>query len=243
MSKWKWVCPLVFLLLVALPFSVAQATEIFLYNESVADEVDLSAYLADGIVQAPDGKGFFQWVHAGHAPDPYPSIMIPEKGIEQMGASSVEMDGVIFINHGRNLVKNKKAIVLWTVRIPNANARLADEFQEDLTLSLWVDWNQDQMWREDELAIRHHLNLFDQFPTADNEIVVYYLDSFLVPDITGLMNANEKGGNKDVRNIWARSVLSCDDPDVSPDGAQIFGEYEDYMLAYLITPRMYGRQQ
>jgi hypothetical protein len=38
-------------------------------------------------------------------------------------------------------------------------------------------------------------------------------------------------------NLWVRGIVSYDDPDVSPDGEQIFGEVEDYRVAYMQTPR------
>ncbi len=38
-------------------------------------------------------------------------------------------------------------------------------------------------------------------------------------------------------NLWVRGIVSYDDPDVSPDGEQIFGEVEDYRVAYMKTPR------
>lgn len=239
MSKWKWgSCLLIsFLLLILSSSSLLAAKTIYLYDQSVLGEIDLDAYLADGTVINPDGKGFSNWVQKGPAPDPYPTIGIPEKTFENLGMSNMEMDGIIFVNHGRNLVKNKKAIVLWKVRIPHANQRVPEEFHADLTLCMWVDWNRDNMWKPNEQMIAYHFNLYDQFPMTDDELVVYYLDSFVVPDIENLMDANRGPNDKDLRYLWARAVLACDDPDMSPDGEQIFGEYEDYRLAYMVTPR------
>ena len=36
---------------------------------------------------------------------------------------------------------------------------MASEFEEDLTLSLWVDWDQSEMWEKDELEVRKSINL------------------------------------------------------------------------------------
>jgi hypothetical protein len=216
------------------------AKEIYLYDESVATVIDLDAYLADGPNGLGDGQGHNKWVGIGPAPEPFPGIAIPEKDFEMLGTSNMEIDGVIFINHGRNLVKNKKALVLWEIRIPQAMMRLADEFTEDMTLSLWVDWNQDDMWKEGERTLHRHLNLHDQFPLNEEELVVYYLDTFVVPDIMN-MGANKGPEGKDLRYLWARAVVAYDDPDMSPDGEQIFGEFEDYRLAYMITPLKLGQ--
>jgi hypothetical protein len=38
--------------------------------------------------------------------------------------------------------------------------------------------------------------------------------------------------------LWARGVLSYDDPDVSPDVEQLFGEAEDYQVSYFETRGM-----
>jgi len=241
MTKWKWGGSFLILLLVlALSSAAALAGEIYLYDESVATEIDLDAYLSNGIVKQPNGQGFFQWVGTGPAPPPYPTIMIPEKNFENLGATKMEMDGIVFVNHGRNLVKNKKAMVLWMIRMPTANMRAASEFHDDMTMALWVDWNKDNAWQQDERVMLHHLNMYEFMPTSDEEIVVYYLTSFLVPDITKIPGVD---GTKNRRMLWARACLAYDDPDMSPDGAQIFGEYEDYELSYLITPGKVGQDK
>ena len=46
---------------------------------------------------------------------------------------------------------------------------------------------------------------------------------------------SSKWQNKDLRNLWIRGALSFDDPDVSPDGHQLFGEVEDYQITYMVT--------
>ncbi len=228
---------LIFLLLLAMPLASAHAvTNIFLYDESVAADVDLNAYLADGTVQQPNGKGFFKYVDKTPAPAEYSTIAISEQSFEQLGASNAEIDGVWFINHGNFYVPNKKALILWVVRIPNASLRMPAEFQQDLTVSMWVDWNQDDKWKPGERMIHHSFNLADRFPTTDGEIVVSYLTSFQVPDVTEIMTSSAKYGNsgKDIRHLWVRAVVAYDDADMSPDGAQLFGEYEDYRVAYYV---------
>jgi len=228
---------LIFLLLLAVSSaSVHAVTNIYLYDPSVVADVDLGAYLNDGTLKQPNGKGFFKYVDKGPAPAAYPTIAISENSFEQLGMSNAEIDGVWFINHGNFYVPNKKALVLWVVRIPNASSRMQSELQQDLTISMWVDWNQDSAWKPVERVVHHSFNLANSLPTTDNEIVVTYLTSFVVPDVTQIMQSSAKYGNsgKDIRYLWVRAVVSYDDPDMSPDGAQLFGEYEDYRVAYYV---------
>ncbi len=218
--------------------SAGAGTNVYLYDPSVASDIDLQTYLESGDVLQPDGQGFPRHVDRTPAPPEYGTIAIAERGMEQLGLSGTQIDGVIFVNHGDHLKAHKKALVLWIIKIPNASQRMASEFASDLTLSLWVDWNQDTVWRESERMITRSVNLADKLPTTWNDIVVFYLTSFDCPDVTMSMESNKKYGNsgKDVRYMWARATLSCDDPDNSPDGAQLFGDYEDYRIAYLVEP-------
>jgi len=41
------------------------------------------------------------------------------------------------------------------------------------------------------------------------------------------------GWHNEIKKLWVRGTLACDDPDVSPDGEQLFGEVEDYLVSYL----------
>jgi hypothetical protein len=218
-------------------YSAHAATSVFLYGSDVPlSESDLQAYLS-GDYSNPENQGYNKWVGAGPAPDPFPSIAIAEGTFEHLGIDGNTIDGIYFINHGKQLVKNKKALVLWVIRIPNANDRLPSEFDQDLTLSLWVDWNQDENWKPNERMIHEQLNLYDSFPTPEGELVFFYLSSFDTPDVTQMMGANRgRAEDKDIRHLWSRAVVSYDDPDMSPDGEQIFGDYEDYRLSYLVTP-------
>jgi hypothetical protein len=233
--RWRAIL-LFFALLISVPFSSVHAGKnIYLYDPSVATDIDLNAYLLNGTVRQPNGQGFFHYVQKGPAPSGFPTIDVSERSFEYLGASRTQIDGVIFVNHGNYYVPMRKALVLWTIRIPNASSRTRSEFQSDLTLSLWVDWNQDTLWKPGERMIVKSLNLADQFPTTADEIVVSYLTSFRVPDVTE-MTSNAKYGNsgKDIRYMWARALVAYDDADVSPDGDQLFGEYEDYRVAYYI---------
>jgi hypothetical protein len=230
-------CLLVFLVVLAAATAGARAqTRVYLYEPEVAAEVDLDAYLADGTVQQVDGQGFPKYVDRGPAPADYPTIAIAEKGFEVLGLSGVKIDGVIFVNHGQYLKPNKKALVLWMIRVPNASARSADEFEQDLTLSMWVDWNQDNAWKESERMTQKSLNIGNWFPTTHGDLYLFYLAYFTVPDVTMTMESNKKyggsGSKKDIRHMWVRAALSYDDPDNSPDGEQLFGDSEDYRIAY-----------
>ena len=236
--RW-WTSALVLALALPLSFTVAHATKnIYLYDPSVVGEVDLNAYLLNGTVRKPTGGSFAQYVQKGPAPAPYPTIDISAQSFEFLGVSNVQIDGVVFVNHGNYYLPNKKALVLWTVRIPNASQRTASEFVQDLTLSLWVDWNQDNQWKPSERMIIKSLNFASEFPTTQNEIVVSFLTSFRTPDIMSdeFLAAQAKYGNsgKDVRYMWVRALVAYDDADVSPDGDQLFGEYEDYRIGYFV---------
>jgi hypothetical protein len=75
-------------------------------------------------------------------------------------------------------------------------------------------------------------------PTEEGTVRIYYLTKFRVPDVDDLLNASKKGDStRDVIKLWVRGVLSYDDPDVSPDGEQLFGDVEDYRVRYMKTPR------
>jgi len=241
----RWFALLLVLLLPA-SIAFAQTEEVYLYNENVVGDVNIGAYVESGDVEMMDGskgQGAMKYVYKGPAPAPYPQVLVWEKNIEQLGRTSFEVNGLRFINHGTHWVKNKKALVMWEIQIPNASQRLAAEFAQDLTLSMWVDWNQDQMWNKGELMIQDHINLGDRFPTSEGTLHVYYLTSFRVPDVDAMTSAkkpdtpDQPGNDKGMVYLWVRGIVSYDDPDVSPDGEQIFGEVEDYRVAYMQTPR------
>jgi len=223
-------------------FSDAQAADVYLYDPEVASMVDLKLFLSDGTVQPLTAEPLIkQNVEKGPAPAPFPSITIAAKSFEQIGASNAQIDGIVFMNHNQHYVANRNALVLWIVKIPSASARAASEFDQDLTLSLFVDWNLDKMWKESERTTRATLDLGPYLPTGSDNIIVYYLTSFKVPDVTMIMEANKKFGesSKEVRHMWARAVLSYDDGDANAGGGQLFGEYEDYLLSYLVDTGRY----
>jgi hypothetical protein len=240
MMGFRWRTSLLVLALVLIaPLSVSHAAKhVYLYDPAVADDIDLNAYLADGTVRKAGGGSFAPYVQKGPAPAPYPTIDISEKSFEHLGTTNVQIDGVVFENHGNYYVPNKEAIVLWTIRVPSASQRSAAEFQNDLTLSLWIDWNQDNNWKPSERMITRSFNLASHLPTTQDEIIVSFVTSFIVPNIMSeeFLSAQAKYGNsgKDIRYLWVRTLVAYDDADVSPDGDQLFGEYEDYRVAYLV---------
>jgi len=224
--------------------------DVYLYNENVVGDVNIGAFLENGEVDVLDGtgnaRGSMKYVYAAPAPAPYPQVQLWEKDIERLGRTSFRVDGIRFVNHGTHWVKNKKALVLWEIEIPNAASRLPSEFEQDLTLSLWVDWNGDKMWSKSEAMIREHINIHSYFPTTEGIVHVYYLTSFHVPKVDDIV-VDSKAGKEDppgqekqdkgIVYLWTRGIVSYDDPDVSPDGEQIFGEVEDYRVVYMKTPR------
>lgn len=240
MKRFRWRRSLlIFALALSMSVPVAYAgRNIYLYDPSVVGDIDLNAYLLDGTVKKPGGGAFQSYVQKGPAPSPYPTIDVSENSFEHLGTSNVQIDGVVFENHGNYYVPNKEAIVLWTIRIPNASQRAHGEFENDLTLSLWIDWNQDNVWKPGERMITRSFNVASEFPNVQGEIVIEYVTSFIVPNIMSeeFLSAQAKYGNsqKDLRYLWTRALVAYDDADVSPDGDQLFGEYEDYRVVYFV---------
>ncbi|MFO7914388.1 MAG: GEVED domain-containing protein [Candidatus Krumholzibacteriales bacterium] len=205
---------------------------IYLIQENLPSNViDLQTFLQSGEIQTVSEDEILPpGITPGPAPDPYPTIDMKEKGIEQLGASADDCDGIWFVN--ANLwLPNKWALVWWDINIPNASSRLASEFEKDLTVSLWVDWNQDNSWGQNEKMICESINLQDYFPTDEAVLKISYMTMFLVPDAALLYGMSE-GNERLETKVWARGVLSYDDPDTSPDGECIYGEYEDFEINY-----------
>lgn len=238
-------CLSAFLLIVILSAGIAAAEQnIYLYSAEVVNLIDVEEYIVSGEIILNMDAGSMKNVAPGPAPEPYPQIVLWEHGIERLGATGDEMDGIRFVNHGTHWVKNRQALVLWRIDIPSASGRLPSELAEDLTVCLWVDWNQDQMWNKNEAMIRRHVNLTDYVPFTDETVHVYYLTAFRVPDLDDWLASLKKGDNlRDVLNLWVRGVVAYDDPDMSPDGEQLFGDVEDYMVRYMRTPRPKDRRQ
>lgn len=231
-----------FLLLAAAP-TLVLAGNVYLYDEAIADQIDVESYQLTGDVSFNTGTGSVNKVDPGPAPSPYPHIHCWEPHFEILG-TSFDTDGIRFINVGSNWVKGKLALVLWTIRLPNATERMASEFDEDLTLSMWVDWDGDEAWSKSEKVMTHHLNMHDLMPAEYEPMTVYYLTGFHVPDLEAMMASNARWWDwkKDYRKLWVRGVVAYDDPDVSPDGEQLFGEVEDYRLTYMIQNKKAKKQ-
>jgi hypothetical protein len=225
-----------FLLFAVSPVLVlAGAGDVYLYDDAIAADVDIESYLLTGDVSFKTGNGNISKTTPGPAPPPYPHVHVWEQHFQSMGPTW-EHDGIRFVNVGQHWVKNKLALVLWTIELPDATERMASEFDEDVTLAMWVDWNGDNQWAKSEKVMTHHLNLQDLVPASQGPVTVYYLTGFHVPDLEAMMSADARWWDwkKDYRKLWVRGVLAYDDPDVSPDGEQLFGEVEDYELTYML---------
>jgi len=232
-----------FLLFAVVSVSPTYGGDVYLYDNAVVPEVDIGRYLDSGETLFGNGYGTECKYTKGPAPEPYPQILIWENTWEQLGPSNVQIDGIRFINIGQHWVKNKFALVLFKIRIPTASLRLPSEFAEDLTLTYWVDWDQNESWDKDEVAIRIHLNLESYFPTTQETLVFWYLTGFRVPDITQIdSNARAAKPDKDIRYLWTRATIAYDDRDVSPDGQQLFGEAEDYRVSYMVQTKELDQQ-
>jgi hypothetical protein len=170
-------------------------------------------------------------VTPGPAPAPYPTPFVWEKGIEQLGAASASIDGIWFVN-GNLWNPHKLALVMWKIRIPDAKKRFATEFGEDLTLSLWVDWNQDRAWTTNEKMINLDFSIQQFFPNNWPCIEIYYLTWFWIPRATTFTMEKGGGVTKYTAKLWCRGALSYDDSEVGAAGQSLFGEYEDYQVNY-----------
>ena len=215
--------------LILLPSTLYAGKVIYLYQQGVETDVNLAQYVAGSGIEVVSGFAGDQKVMPGPAPEPYPHVHMWEMGMEQLGESSDACDGIRLVN-GNMWVPGKKALVLWTIRIPQASMRLPNEFEEDLTLSFWVDWNEDEMWGKNELMIREDINLSEYFPTSEDYLEFEYLSWFWVPLDSDYYVS---GGAADYHlRLWVRGAVSYDDPDTSPDGECLFGEVEDYLVTY-----------
>jgi hypothetical protein len=231
---------LTFLLAVVISASPAFGGDgdVFLYDVDAGSEVDVGRFTQKGEIAFLKGISKYCDTSFGPAPEPYPHVHMWEPGYEILGKSGAEIDGVLFINWGRHWVENRLALVLWKIRIPNANERMASEFEQDMTLSLWVDWDESEMWDKDELEVRNQFNIGHCFPTDKETLCIYYLSCFRIPDVSTMASAqawwHKWGWKKEIKHYWVRGSLACDDPDVSPDGEQLFGEIEDYRVSYML---------
>jgi len=227
---------LLFLLCLLLSASTLYAGRtIYLAQDGVGTDVNLNKYLSTGVVElTASGFAGTLKVQPGPAPLPYPSVKIWEKAIEQLGPTSTTCDGIQFVN-GNLWVVHKKALVLWKIRVPQAFLRLASEFERDLTMSFWVDWNQDNKWGKNERMIGLPINLHQYFPSNQDYVEIQYLSYFWVPSDAGFFRMAQ-GGSSGAANaskkLWVRGALSYDDPDLSPEGQCLFGETEDYLVTY-----------
>jgi len=241
--KLQWIIPLVCLICLVLatalsaqedesPLPVAREKTVRLYSKGLPPEVDVQAFVATGQVMLVSGtEAMPSKVFVGPAPAPYPEALIWEKEIEQLGPSSIECDGMWFIN-GNLWQPHKIALVLWKIKIPNASHRLASEFERDLTLSLWVDSNEDKAWGKSEQVFGESFNIGGWFPNNWPCLNIWYLCCFRIPSVSTFDANCAAGVTKYVTKLWARGAISYDDADVSPAGQFLFGEAEDYRFNY-----------
>lgn len=199
-----------------------------LASPSVSSELDVAHWIATGeFILSAGPVDNTKKATPGPAPAPYAQAVVWEPGIEQLGASASVCDGICFVN-GPLWVAGKKALVLWTIRIPNPSVRLLSEFSRDIALQLWVDWNENKAWEKRERVILETLSLADLLPSGAPYVEIQYMTSFTVPRITDFKGGS--GATKYESKVWARGALTYDDPDASPVGQTLFGEYEDFLL-------------
>lgn len=239
--KGKSISFLVLLLCLAVYLSAATAQDLILQKdngkvirivqEGIPPEFDADQWLGGGEFPLADDIGYNPpRFTPGPAPEPYPHVHVWEKGIEQLGISHAECDGINFQN-GKVWVPNKKIFVIWKIRIPNASAKLASEFEQDLNVALWVDWNKSENWEKNEEVIRASLNIQEHFPNEYTHLDIEFLTYFRVPDVSMFTAFNGASESFKVK-LWTRGVLSFCDADASPNGESVFGEAEDYQVCY-----------
>ncbi len=230
----------VLLFLIFLSPTARAETIVYLCQEGLNGEINMDSYLSQGLISLVAGTTVNQKTRPGPAPAPYPAITMWEQGIEQLGKDFTAIDAGIQFT-GRNWSPGSRVLVLWKIRVYNPALRLPIEFEDDLNLALWVDWNQDGIWSKDERMIGTSFNIHKLVPTDADQLEIRYLSWFDIPDDTDLFRVLGTNApatpNKDEKSVWIRGLLSYDDPDSSPDGNCLFGEYEDYLVTYkIITP-------
>ena len=109
--------------------------------------------------------------------------------------------------------------------------RTASEFEQDINVALWVDWNMSENWEKNEEVIRTSLNIGEYFPNGYEYIDIEFLTYFRVPDAS-TFTAHCGGIEFFKEKLWTRGVLSYCDADASPNGESVFGEVEDYQVCY-----------
>jgi hypothetical protein len=215
------------------PVAINTQQVVRLYSNDLPAEVDIQAYLKTGQVKLTNGlECSAPRIVTGPAPAPYPQAVIWEKGIEQLGPTSTACDGMWFIN-GNLWQPHKIALVMWKIRVPQPSKRLATEFDRDLTISLWVDGNEDKVWGKNERVLNESFNIGRFFPNHWSYLEIWYLTCFRIPSTSSLgQDSNGKGATKYETKLWVRGAVSYDDADVSPAGDLLFGEVEDYQIEY-----------
>jgi hypothetical protein len=235
MSFKRLIPAILLVLFLSSPAISSDEGELFLYDEGLATVIDVAQYLQDGDIEMLYGETMSFKTDPGPAPEPYPEVFIWEEGIEILGKKADVIEGLHF--KGGRWKPGKKAIVKWRFRIPTPIQRLASEFEQDLNLHLWIDWNQDGVWDKSEKMISRNVNIFDYFPSdQEQHLTVNYVTWFTVPNsaLLSSLKVKEKELSSDEKRVWIRALLSYDDPDSSPDGHCLFGDVEDYRVTYKV---------
>lgn len=227
-----WIAAVFATLASSVPDAHGGAGATYLLDHAISREVDVSRFATGGDIQLLEGNTERCEVEVGPAPDPYPTIRIWEPDFGRLGASATATDGVQFFHFGKQWIRDHTVLVLWRIDVPNANELAHVEFADDVTLSLWVDWDQDGQWERNEMVIRRHVNLADAFPAHSASASCFYLTGFRVPE---LPRKSLQGQKSEIRPLWVRATITYDYPDASPDGEQLFGDVEDYRVGYRVT--------
>jgi len=140
----------------------------------------------------------------------------------------------------KNWVPKMKIFIIWRIRIPLPSQRTAEDFDQDLDLAFFVDWNMNSDWEKNEQVINSSLNLKRFFPNNYPCLEIWYLTWFKVPEAS-TFTAHCGGLEFFKEKLWTRGVLSYCDPDASANGESVFGEVEDYQISYFEVIKKKGK--
>ncbi len=238
-----WRMSVLALFLAVMPRAVpagSMEASVYVYDDAVTESVDVVRFEQTGDVTFLDGNGEPCIAEPGPAPIPYPQIRFLGPCFEQLGGTDNGMDGISFCTRGNHgyWKKNGQVFVVWNIRIPFANERMAADFEEGLTLSMWVDWDQNGVWDREELVVRKTVNIRQYLPAGKDDVSLYYLTTFRVSDISRAVSMNlasNKDHDENLTYLWVRGSLSYGNPLVSPDGDQLYGGFEDHRVGYRIN--------
>jgi hypothetical protein len=222
--------------LTAAPASIAlSAGEIYLHDDTVANEIDIERFVRTGEIVMVSGEPAVTTGDPLPVPDTYQPLRILQPGFEQLGTSPAAADGIRFIANGQVWKKNHLVVVAWKIRIPDTSQRATSDFDDPLTVSLWVDWDRSGSWDGNELVIRRDVDVTSRTLDRREPVTLFFVTAFRVPDIPpDSRTTSDHGHGGGVVPLWVRGTVAYADSRPGPAGDQLFGDVEDYRVNYEI---------